>query len=334
MRWATSEIPGIVGCALACLVVLCGCERDCAFTEDGVCDEPINCPLGTDELDCIEACDSGENLHLFAAACANLDPADEPVDDGDPSGGDLHLTGTQDGLVSVPSGEWLPSNIDRHYTLHVPASYDPGRSHPLVIMMPGHRVSHYDLPSYTELPRAADELGFIVVFAEQQYRWDSEHRWAWWTDWNWDGQADSNPDFDYLREVIDRVSDGYNVDRSRIFLAGHSRGGAMAFIGSLELSDIVAGACIQSGFTEYGYLDDRLSSWDGRKVPMVFIHGIQDPDVGVEYADDMVERIEELGWSEGDDYLYYRMDNVKHRYQPWLNQQWFDYLAARPLGQE
>lgn len=307
---------------------------DCEFVDDGVCDEPVNCALGTDEADCVAACDSGENLHLFAAACAFRDPPGEPADDGDGSGGSVHLTGWRDGTVLAPSGEDLDLEIERHYRLFVPASYDPSRSTPLVIMMPGHRVPHDALASYTQLPRTADQYGFLVVDAEQEYRWSGEHRWAWWTDWNWAGPAEDNPDFDYLRAVIARMQDEYNVDRRRIYLAGHSRGGAMAFIGALEMSDIIAGACVQSGFTEFGYLDARLTEWDGRHVPMVFMHGQDDSDVPVGYGDDLVDRLLELGWVEDEELVYYRLDNVAHRWQPWLNDWWWRFLVERPLPEE
>ena len=303
----------------------------CAFVADGVCDEPANCPLGTDEEDCVAACESGENLHLFAAACALRDPPRPATENGVPSNGFGGVTGYVDGTVVVPDGEDLDQDVERHYRLYVPRAYDPSVSHPLVLMLPGHRVSHYSLASYTELPRAADEMGFLLVDAEQQWRWSGEHRWAWHTDWIWSTNAEENPDFDYILEVIDEVSGDYNVDSSRIFLAGHSRGASMAFSASLELSDVIAGACVQSGFTEYGYLDARFSTWDGRKVPMVFMHGTDDPDVGVSSGDRMVDRLDELGWDEGEDYLYYRLEDVTHRWQPWLNPIWWEFLYQRPL---
>lgn len=306
-------------------------EERCEFAGDGICDEPVNCALGTDEPDCTQACESGQPIYLFAAACAFREPPVDPPDDSQPSNGTLHLTGHRDGTVVVPDGEDLSDNVERHYRVFVPSAYDPSRATPLVIVLPGHRVSHYDLASYTELPRAAEENKFIVVYAEQQYRWSSEHRWAWWTDWYWSANPDGNPDLDYIVAVIDRLAAEYNIDLRRVYLAGHSRGAAMAFIGAFELSDVVAGACVESGFNEFGYLGVRLQTWGGRKVPLVFVHGVVDPDVHVEMGDALVDWIVDLGWQEGEDYLYYRLENVTHRWQPWLNQQWWDFLFARPL---
>ncbi len=304
----------------------------CAFTGDGICDEPASCPLGTDEDDCAAACASGVGIHLFAAACAYRDPPVLPPDDGDPSGGDLNSTGWSDGTVQVTDGEDASRTVMRHFRVFVPAAYDPNRSTPLVIVLPGHRVSHDSLASYTELARTADMNGFVLVLAEQQWRATGEERWAWWTDWDWASRASQNPDLEFVRTLVGRMEDDYNVDRRRVFLAGHSRGAAMACIAALEMPDLVAGACVQSGFTEFGYLDSRVQPpWEGRRVPMFFVHGIQDPDVPVAMGDAIVARLLDLGWVEGEDLVYERLSNVTHRWQPWLNQQWYDFLHDRPL---
>ncbi|MBW2264070.1 MAG: hypothetical protein JRG91_19070, partial [Deltaproteobacteria bacterium] len=241
---------------------------------------------------------------------AYRDPPEVPPDDGDPSGGTLHLTGVRDGTLRIAMGDAPGRPIDRHYRVFVPKAYDPDRSTPLVIMMPGHRVSHYGLASYTNLYRTADQNNFIVVDAEQQFRGTGERRWAWFTDWDWAGET----------------------DRSRVFLAGHSRGAAMAYIAALEMPDLIAGSIVQSGFTEFGYLDHRAQApWTARRVPMVIMHGINDPDVPVRMGDEIVQRLRDLGWVEGEDFVYHRLANVPHRWQHWLNQEWYDFLHARPL---
>lgn len=326
-----------------------GQSNGCAFVDDGVCDEPANCALGTDEADCAAACEDGANLHLIAAACAHRGLAPDQPTYADPvqSGGTGGQTGFIDATLTVPSGTDLSTTVERHYRLYVPASYDPAKSYPLVINMAGHRVDHRVLPNNTQLPRAADLNDFIVVFAAQEFR---EGRWAWWTDWDWSGLTDKNPDFEFLTKLVVTIGEQYNLDRSRVYTSGHSRGAAMAFIAAIELDDLIAGAVIQSGFTEFGYLDDRLQTHDGRKPPLVFVHGIQDDDVcidcepggqcavtgrqcapGMHAADAIVARLESLGWQRGEDLVYYRLDNVAHRWQSQLNQQWWDFLSARPL---
>lgn len=336
----------------------CGGEKDkekadpanaCEFANDGTCDEPSNCALGTDSADCVAACESGEHLYLFAAACAHREqPAEPAYAAPEPSAGDQPVTGFVDRTTPVPSGVEDRGEVQRHYRIDVPQLYDPNKAYPLVINMPGHRVGHRVMAPHTDLTRTADLNDFIVVYAGQEFR---QGRWAWWTDWDWANQTDQNPDFQFLRQIIDEVGADYNVDTRRIYLSGHSRGAAMAFIGAIELSDIIAGAVVESGFTEFGYLDERLSEWDGRHVPLVFIHGVQDDDVcidcrpggtcgvnplrgcaqGMHAADAIVERLESLGWQRGDNLVYHRLENVAHRWQSQLNQQWWDFLSEHPL---
>lgn len=345
----------LVGCASSTETDANAADPEgCDFTADGVCDEPANCALGTDEADCVEACQAGTTPHLIAAACDFRDIGDPaPVvrrEGAVPSGGTSRLVGWLDRTTAVPSGVDLSRNVDRFYRIHVPENYDPQRPYPLVINMAGHRVGHRVLPNNTQLPRTAELNDFIVVYAAQEFR---ENRWAWWTDWDWENEADANPDFVFLRTIVDEVSADYNIDRARVFTSGHSRGAAMAFIAAFELDDIIAGAVAQSGFTEFGYLDSRLTEHDGRKVPIVLIHGVADDDVcidcepgavcgvmpsrqcapGMHASDAIFQRLLSLGWAKDGELRYYRLDNVAHRWQSQLNQQWFDFLSARPHPQ-
>ncbi|MFW6057631.1 MAG: alpha/beta hydrolase family esterase [Persicimonas sp.] len=354
--------------AMGGALVACGddsAEADagnsCEFSGDGVCDEPANCELGTDSADCEAACESGENVHLFAAACAFRSEDDQPTyADPEPSGGDAPQTGFIDRTTVVSSGLDDVDEVERPYRIDVPEYYDPKKAYPLVITMAGHRVDHRVMAPHTDLTHTADLNDFIVVYAAQEFR---QGRWAWWTDWDWEERTDENPDFEFIRTIVDEVAADYNLDRRRVYLSGHSRGAAMAFIGAIEMPDLIAGAAVESGFSEFGYLDARLplgdesleddARWDGRRVPLVFIHGVLDDDVcidcepggtcsaaplrgcaqGMHASDAIVERLEALGWERGEDLVYHRLENVAHRWQSQLNQQWWDFLSARPLSQ-
>lgn len=344
------HVRQLAGLLAALAFLLAGCSEEaakaCVHAGDGVCDEPVNCALGTDEADCAKACAGHGPTYLFDAACAFRKPAAEPTYEGPaPSNGTVHLVGTRDGLIPVPSGADPTVEVEREYRLYVPSSYDPAKAHPLVINMPGHRVGHQELANFTQLVRSAELNGFLLVFAGQEFR---EGRWAWWTDWDWASRKAENPDFLFLRRIVEKVAAEYDVDLRRVYLSGHSRGAAMALIGALELPDLIAGAAVESGFTEFGYLDTLAASYE-RKVPLWFFHGTADPDVcidcrpggrctltnvrcgsGMHATDAIVERLRELGWTD-DDLAYERLEGVTHRWQDQLNQQWWDILSARPL---
>ena len=258
-----------------------------------------------------------------------------------------HITGH----LMITSGEDPNRQVQRHFRAWVPPHYNPSRPTPLVLMLPGHRVAVDPLPDYTQLLTTADLNRFIVVFAEQEVR-SRDLRWAWWTDWRWAERPDptEHPDLQFLEQLVDHFKERYSIDESRVIVTGHSRGASMALIAALERPDLFSGAVIESGFTEFGY-DERIRARSEAeiKVPLVFIHGVDDPDVcidcrpggqctatrrqcGAVYGSDvLVELLRERGWTD-EELLYDRLISVAHRWQPQLNQQWWDFLRVRPRG--
>jgi poly(3-hydroxybutyrate) depolymerase len=333
--------------SLSFMAVGCeGCEPEidtCEYALNGTCDEPAHCNLGSDTTDCDEACEQGEDTYLFAAACHDRQgELGARFTDSAPSTGSSTQTGSVDGYLMIPSGCNSGTPVPRHYRLYVPSNLESDVPAPVVVVMPGHRVSHFDLEDYTHLARTAEQNGFIVVFAEQEWRdlWghcsglasQNEFKWAWWTDWDWTNRSDDNPDLIFLEQLVTEIGTMYNIDQRRVMAVGHSRGGAMSVIAALELPHVFCGAVPQAGFTEFGY-DVRMRAYEGRVVPMYIIHGAADPDVSVMASDNIVSILEGLGWSD-EDLHYERIDGVKHRWQPQLNQHWYEFLAARPLPEE
>ena len=106
----------------------------------------------------------------------------------------------------------------------------------------------------------------------------------------------------------------------------------MAYIAAFELSDTFAALCSQSGFTEFGY-DAHVANWSGRHTPMMLVHGTVDTDVPVGRSDAIYNQMQGLGWS-SENLVYKRLENVAHRWQPWLNQEMWDFLSAHKLPAE
>lgn len=379
---------GIVAAVVCVLLVGCGPSDEdddvptvggdtdasgCPYKNDGTCDEPGRCPLGTDDADCREACQESDAIGAFVAACEHRDLLDEEnapppehpnYENPDSSEGSSHLTGWRDGTVEVPLGESTSSTAPRHFRVYVPRDYDPEQSYPLMITMPGHRVSHWVMGGFTMLHRTANMNDFIVVYAGQEF-WSRAGHWHWWTEWYGSEMSDppdlcrqrgsdSHPDYAFIRKLIDWSSAEYNVDQRRVYLSGHSRGAATALMAALDMPERIAGAAVESGYTECGYLDEIVGeeNWSERRPTLVFVHGTEDDDVCIDCAGDvksceanssrscapgqytadaMVERFSNIGWEKGTDLKYYRLKRVAHDWQTHLNQQVWDFLADRPL---
>ena len=324
----------------------------CLTLEDGSCDEPHSCALGTDQADCEEACSVSTQPPHLRAVCAWRTPELAPlptrsVGPGSEGagGGYGHLTG----LFMIPSGADPDRLAARHFRAFVPRSYQPDRPIPLVLMLPGHRVALDPLPDYTQLMASADMEGFIVAFLEQELR-TGDQRWAWWTDWPWAQRPDAttHPDLIFIERIVTQLKSEYNIDHSRVLITGHSRGASMALIAAHERPELFSAAVVESGFTEFGY-DERIRAREpsSPKPKVILIHGDLDPDICVDCrpgatcavtgrrcgaiygADGLNELLTQAGWGP-EELLYMRLEGVTHRWQPQLNTTWWRWLNARP----
>ena len=100
------------------------------------------------------------------------------------------------------------------------------------------------------------------------------------------GEWVENPDIDYMETIVDKLGASYNIDLSRIYVSGHSRGAALSIIASFERPDLFAGYCAQAGFASSNNYNVRLEELAAtQRTPGVLIHGDADPDVRVRESD-------------------------------------------------
>ena len=317
------------------LMLFAGCtaevEQDsCPTANNGVCEELAGCPLGTDSTDCDAACPDDQLV-----ACAH-DQAANPGSLPDTSwgtGGSGGPVGTWDGLVTV-RGANKSDQVDRHFRVYVPRRYDPRTPTPVLFVLGGFGVDMYWLAEYTELNRTADLNNFIVVYGHPEWR-DFGSYWvfSWYVyDNAWEGAWSGNPDLAYLEAVSDEVRQLYNVDRTRTFVSGHSRGGSMSVIAAFEKPDLFAGFCAQAGFADFNNYDTQMEKRaPERPFAAYLLHGADDPDVPVAASDTIAEIMLAEGWVEGDTLIYNRLPAVTHRWQPQYNEQVWEFLSAHPL---
>jgi pimeloyl-ACP methyl ester carboxylesterase len=173
------------------------------------------------------------------------------------------------------------------YSVYVPTSYDHARSYPLVVLLHGGFGSPgYMLPRY--VPEPAESMGFIVV-APMGYSPIGGYG----IDMGDTPEARRRArlsERDVLN-VIDRVSSEYSVDPDRMFILGHSMGGAGAWHLALKYPDrwagIVPSACRPPG---------REGLEKLRQLPILAITGERDnPEVLLPLMRKMAADMEEIG---------------------------------------
>jgi poly(3-hydroxybutyrate) depolymerase len=311
-------------------------DDSCPSAGDGSCGEPLACAYGTDSSDCDAAC--ARDDPSIQPACAHdeaLRARQDALDysSGIGSGGEGGPIGTWDGVISARSAA-SGSSADRHFRVHVPASYSPERPMPMLFVLGGFQVDLYFLPGYTELDRSAELSDVIVVYLQPEWR-DFGSYWvfAWYVYENaWSGSWEGNPDLDFMANLAAHLGGLYNMDRSRTFVSGHSRGAAMAVIATFERPDLFAGFCAQASFLSGNDYDDRILELGGQSPRAGYIiHGDADPDVPVSESDHLADTLEAVGWVEDEDYEYRRLDGVTHFWQPQYNEMFLRFLREHPL---
>ena len=169
-------------------------------------------------------------------------------------------------------------DLDRHYTVHVPRTYDGKRPVPVVIMLHGGGGTGQGAARETLWNAKADQAGFLAVFPEAtppdltkpgRFRGNPQT----WNDGSgrFDAGRKGVDDIGFLNAMLDDLARRFTVDRRRIFVTGFSNGASMTFRVGEELSRRVAaiapvaGACWADA--------PRLT----RPVSMCYITGDSDP---------------------------------------------------------
>ena len=324
------------------LLWLWACTPDttdvCPTAKNDTCDELLTCALGTDSTDCDAACETwtpSDGDYRMAGVCALDDGnriAQSEKSHGEGTLGEGGLTGSYDATVTV-RGSRTSNSVDRQYRVYVPRRYDPETPVPLMFALGGFTVDMYWMAEFSEMNRMADRENFIVVYGHPEWRdFGNYDVFAWYVYNNaFEGDWIDNPDLAYMEAIYNELSTQYNIDKSRVFTSGHSRGAALSIIAAFERPDLFAGYCAQAGFGSTNEYNSRIEELlAGSAVNGVLIHGDADPDVRVVESDAIHDLYKAAGYDYFDDWLYFRIPDATHEWQSHLNQEMWNWLYDHP----
>jgi len=162
---------------------------------------------------------------------------------------------------------------DRSYIVHVPPQAASGRPLPLVINFHGGGGSAEGHEQYTHMDTVADQEGFLVVYPNGTGFF--RNRLLTWNAGNCCGYAHKNnvDDVGFALAVLDQVAARTPVDQSRVYAAGLSNGGMMAYRLAEQASDRIAAVGSVAGPLVLQVLNPR------RAVPLIHFHSVDDPFV-------------------------------------------------------
>ena len=131
----------------------------------------------------------------------------------------------------------------RDYFLYIPTTVSWRARVPLLVMLHGCRQDARSLACGTRMNALADEQRFIILYP-QQSPWANPMRcWNWFSPRTREGAGEVAAIVTLVRQVVRR----YPIDRSRVYIAGMSAGGAMAATLAFCYGAVFAACAVVSG---------------------------------------------------------------------------------------
>lgn len=171
------------------------------------------------------------------------------------------------------TGYLTSSEETRSYLLYVPDSVRRKTPAPLVIAFHGYSSKPSDIEFSSRWNDLADKEGFIVVYPK-----GSGNPTYWRTSATTYAPRDPQLDVQFVTDLIDKLSQEYNIDPNRIYVNGMSMGGGMAHVAACFLADRVAAF----GGVAGAYAFPSGQCQPSRPVPFIAFHGTADTTVPLE----------------------------------------------------
>ena len=165
----------------------------------------------------------------------------------------------------------------RSYHLYVPSGLPTGPV-PLLIALHGGTGSGTQFQRQSGFDELAEANGFLVVFPDGVGLGPNADMFRTWNGGYCCGTAMKQDvdDVGFIAAVIDDIVGTYDVDANRIFAAGHSNGGIMAYRLACELSDRIVAIGLQAGSLGIN------ECAPARSVSVVHLHGTADENHPIE----------------------------------------------------
>ena len=165
------------------------------------------------------------------------------------------------------TGSFEFNGATRDYRLHLPPDDVAPAQPALVLNLHGYTSFAAEQEGYSRMNEVADTAGFVVCYPNGLNR-------EWNVGWAFNRNTD---DVGFLRELVARLVDEYDLDPLRVYTCGMSNGGFMSYRLACEASDVFAAAGSVTG----GMVPGLRTSCDSssRVVPVMQVHGTNDPTV-------------------------------------------------------
>jgi polyhydroxybutyrate depolymerase len=203
-------------------------------------------------------------LILVISSCKN--------DDG--KGGDYN---SDECYLNTNAQTIVHDGIEREYILYVPNSYDGTSAVPLLLNFHGFGGSASEFINDADMRAEAEANSFILVYPQGSCLNGASH----WNPCPIDGDNKSTADdVGFVEAMISEISSQYNLDMERIYAAGYSNGGMMAYGLANYKSDLIAAIASVSGTML------NCTGPTSHPMPVIHLHGTSDGVVSYNGSND------------------------------------------------
>ncbi|MBT3065324.1 PHB depolymerase family esterase [Rhodoferax sp. U11-2br] len=152
------------------------------------------------------------------------------------------------GTAKLSQGEFISGShshqqLTRRYKLYVPPGH-LGKTLPLVVMLHGCKQNPDDFAAGTGMNQCAQALGLFVLYPEQAADANPSACWNWFQHQHQQRGAGEPA---LIASLTQAITQQYNIDAQRVYVAGLSAGGAMAAVLAVAYPDIFAAVGVHSG---------------------------------------------------------------------------------------
>lgn len=181
------------------------------------------------------------------------------------------------------AGDFADAAGRRRYKLYIPARAQQEAPRALVVMLHGCTQNPDDFARGTRMNQLAEEYGCLVLYPEQDGKSNRSHCWNWFEPGH---QLRDAGEPAIIAGMTRQIVREYDIDPTRIFVAGMSAGGAMAALLGAEYPELFAAVGVHSGLPA-GSARDMISGLQAMKkpgrgrslreaVPVIVFHGDAD----------------------------------------------------------
>ena len=125
--------------------------------------------------------------------------------------------------------------INREYVLYIPSSYDSIDTVPLMLIFHGWTMYANEQMEISDMRPLAESEKFILIYPQGTFLNGLTH----WNVGSWTSESNSD-DLGFVDELINHISNNYNIDMKRIYAAGYSDGGFFSQELACKLSNDIA----------------------------------------------------------------------------------------------